>query len=167
MARKSTNGLGAVLRGLMAVMVVMVLATSGWAGGQAPDFKLPDVLNGKEYSLSQFKGKVVMINFFTFFCGPCREEMPELNQIYHELKGQGYVTLGIGLSSDPTQLRFLVKQLGLNYPVLVGTDKVSQDYGNVQVVPTTFIIDKQGKIVHKVLGARQKEVFVKMIKPLL
>jgi len=167
MARKSSNGLGPVLRGLMVVMVVMALATSGWAGGKAPDFKLPDVLQGKEYSLSQFKGKVVMINFFTFFCGPCREEMPDLNKIYHQYKGQGYVTLGIGLSSDPTQLRFLVKQLNLDYPVLVGTDKVSQDYGNVEVVPTTFIIDKQGNIVHKVLGAKSKADFERMIKPLL
>jgi len=167
MGRKSTSGLGIFLRSLMALTVVMALATSTWAAEKALDFTLPDVLDGKEYSLSQFKGKVVLINFFTFFCGPCREEMPDLNKIYHENKGKGFVTLGIGLSSDPTQLRFLVKQLNLDYPVLVGTDKVSKDYGNVEVVPTTFIIDKQGNIAQKIVGTRKKEEFVKMIQPLL
>lgn len=133
----------------------------------AADFALKDILEGKDYTLSQFKGKVVLINFFTFFCGPCREEMPDLNKIHKELKGKGFETIGIGLSSDPTQLRFLTKQLGLEYPVLLGDDKVSKAYGGVEIVPTTFIIDKQGNIVHKVLGTRKKEEFVKMIQPLL
>ena len=167
MRRKSTSGPGVLLKGLMTVLLGLTLVTAAWAGGQAPDFKLPSVLDGKEYSLSQFKGQVVMINFFTFFCGPCREEMPHLNQIYNENKGRGYVTIGIGLSSDPTQLRFLVKQLGLDYPVLVGNDQVSKDYGSVAIVPTTFIIDKGGNIAHKGLGARSKADFEKLIKPLL
>ena len=93
--------------------------------------------------------------------------MPDLNKINNELKGQGLQTLGIALSSDPTQIRFLVKQLGLEYPVLNGNDKVSEAYGSVAVVPTTFIIDKSGNIVQKIEGTRKKEVFVQMIKPLL
>ena len=65
------------------------------------------------------------------------------------------------------QIRFLVKQIGLDYPVLAGTDKVGKDYDNVELVPTTFIIDKQGNIAHKILGTRTKEDFIKLIKPLL
>ncbi len=153
---------------LLAVVLLAALAGPGWAQGKtAPDFALKDILEGKEFTLSQFKGKVVLINFFTFFCGPCREEMPDLEKIYQELKGRGYATIGIGLSSDPTQVRFLVKQLGLTYPVLAGDDKVSKAYGGVEVVPTTFIIDKQGNIAHKILGTRKKEDFVRMIEPLL
>lgn len=157
-----------ILKGLLLVICILALANAaGAAGKAAPDFNLPDILQGKSYSLSQFKGKVVMINFFTFNCGPCREEMPDLNKIYKEYQGKGLQTLGIGLSSDPVQLRFLVKQIGLDYPVLAGNDQVSKDYGNVEVVPTTFIIDKQGNVVHKILGTRKKEEFVKMIQPLL
>lgn len=167
MKGKSTSGPALLFKGLMTVLVGLSLVTASWGGGQAPDFTLPSVLDGKEYSLSQFRGQVVMINFFTFFCGPCREEMPHLNQIYHANKGRGYVTIGIGLSSDPTQLRFLVKQLGLDYPVLVGNDKVSKDYGGVEIVPTTFIIDRGGNIAHKILGARSKADFEKLIRPLL
>jgi len=118
-------------------------------------------------ALSQFRGKVVMVNFFTFFCGPCRDEMPDLNKINNELKGKGLVTLGIALSSDQTQIRFLVKQLGLEYPVLIGSDKVSEDYGSISVVPTTVIIDKQGNVAHRIEGTRKKDAFMKLIEPLL
>jgi len=153
---------------LVVAICVLGLASTGWGAGKAaPDFSLKDVLQGKEYSLSQFKGKVVVINFFTFFCGPCRDEMPDLNKINNELKGRGLVTLGIALSSDPTQIRFLVKQLGLEYPVLTGNDKVSDAYGSIAVVPTTVIIDKQGNIAQRIEGTRKKEVFQKMIEPLL
>ena len=152
---------------LMAVLFLLTAATTGWAAGSASDFTLKAVQDGKEYSLSQFKGKVVLVNFFTFFCGPCRQEMPHLSQMYQELKGQGFQTLGIGLSSTPDQLKQLVTQLKLAYPVLEGTDAVSKAYGGVELVPLTFIIDKQGNIAHKVLGARSKEEFEKLVKPLL
>jgi len=153
--------------GLIAVLFLVAAATSGWAAGSAPDFKLKAVQDGKEYSLSQFKGKVVLINFFTFFCGPCRQEMPHLSQMDKELKGQGFQALGIALSSTPEQLKQLITQLGLGYPVLEGNDGVSKAYGGVELVPLTFIIDKQGNIAHKILGARSKEEFEKLIKPLL
>jgi len=153
---------------LLLTLSLLAMTGAGWAASKpAPDFNLKDVLQGQDYSLSQFKGKVVMINFFTFFCGPCREEMPDLNKIYQENKDKGYVTLGIALSSDPTQIRFLVKQLGLTYPVLIGNDKVSEAYGNVVVVPTTFLIDKQGNISKKIEGTRKKEEFEKMVKALM
>jgi peroxiredoxin len=153
---------------LMVAVCVLALASPGWGANKAaPNFSLKDVLQGKEYSLSQFKGKVVVINFFTFFCGPCRDEMPELNQIHNELKGKGLQMLGIALSSDPTQIRFLVKQLGLEYPVLIGNDKVSDAYGSIAVVPTTVIIDKEGNVAQRIEGTRKKADFVKLIEPLL
>jgi cytochrome c biogenesis protein CcmG/thiol:disulfide interchange protein DsbE len=151
---------------LMAALVLLAVATSGWAAS-APDFTLKAVQDGKDYSLSQYRGKVVLLNFFTFFCGPCRQEMPHLSQMDQELKGQGFQTLGIALASTPEQLKQLISQLGLKYPVLVGNDAVSKAYGGIELVPITFIIDRQGNIVHKILGARSKEDFEKLVKPLL
>jgi cytochrome c biogenesis protein CcmG, thiol:disulfide interchange protein DsbE len=168
MAHKSFRLSWTLARMLLVAICVLGLAAPGWGAGKAaPDFSLKDVLQGKEYSLSQFKGKVVVINFFTFFCGPCRDEMPDLNKLNNELKGRGLVTLGIALSSDPTQIRFLVKQLGLEYPVLTGNDKVSDAYGSIAVVPTTVIIDKEGNIAQRIEGTRKKEIFKKLIEPLL
>ncbi len=152
---------------LVAVLFLVTATASGWAAGSAADFKLKAVQDGKEYSLSQYRGKVVLVNFFTFFCGPCRQEMPHLSQIFQELQGQGFQTLGIGLASTPDQLKQIVTQLHLAYPVLQGNDAVSKAYGGVELVPLTFIIDKQGNIAQKILGARSKEEFERMIKPLL
>lgn len=135
-------------------------------GDQAPDFSLPD-LAGNTTALSQLRGKVVVVNFFTVWCQPCRHEMPDLNAIYNETKEKGLVILGICLNADPKQLQVLVKQLKLDYPVLLGTEKVSKDYGDIVAVPTTFILNKEGKIAEKIIGPRKKEEFVKMISPLL
>ena len=151
---------------LLVIVCVLTMASSSW-GAAAPDFTLKDVLTGKDYTLSQFRGKVVVVNFFTFFCGPCRDEMPDLSKIYNELKAKRLQTFGIALSSDPTQIRFLVKQLGLQYPVLIGNDKVSDAYGSIAVVPTTVIIDKQGNIAQRIEGTRNKATFLKLIEPLL
>jgi cytochrome c biogenesis protein CcmG, thiol:disulfide interchange protein DsbE len=168
MAQKSYRLPRTFTRLLLVTICILALASPGWGADKlAPDFNLKDVLTGKDYSLSQFKGKVVVINFFTFFCGPCRDEMPDLNQIHNELKGKGLQMFGIALSSDPTQIRFLVKQLGLEYPVLIGNDKVSDAYGSIAVVPTTVIIDKQGNVAQRIEGTRKKDVFTKMIEPLL
>jgi peroxiredoxin len=168
MAHKALRISRTMARVLMVAVCVLALAAPGWGAGKAaPNFSLKDVLQGKEYSLSQLKGKVVVINFFTFFCGPCRDEMPDLNKINKELKGKGLQTLGIALNSDPTQIRFLVKQLGLEYPVLIGDDKVSDAYGSISVVPTTVIIDKEGKVAQRIEGTRKKATFVQLIEPLL
>jgi peroxiredoxin len=152
---------------LLVAVCILALASPSWADKPAPDFTLNNVLTGKPYTLSQYRGKVVVLNFFTFFCGPCREEMPHLSEIYTQLKGRGLQMFGIALNSNPTQIRFLVKQLGLQYPVLIGNDKVSNDYGSIAVVPTTVIIDKQGNIAHRIEGTRDKATFLKLIKPLL
>ncbi len=167
MNRKVKAGLAGIAVTVLLLTGLMAGATGAWAASKAADFTLTDLTSGKEYSLEQFKGKVVMLNFFTFFCGPCREEMPYLNQIYNEYKGKGLQLIGIGLSSDPTQLRFLIKQLGLEYPVLFGNDKVSAAYGNIEVVPTTIIIDRQGNIAQKIIGTRKKEEFIKAFQSLL
>jgi cytochrome c biogenesis protein CcmG/thiol:disulfide interchange protein DsbE len=167
MTTKTTGRPGRFWLVLITALFLMATVTSGWAASSAPDFTLKAIQDGKDYSLSQFKGKVVLINFFTFFCGPCREEMPSLSQMYQEHKGQGFEVLGIGLASTPQQLKQIVTQLGLTYPVLEGTEAVSQAYGTVALVPLTFIIDRQGNIVQKILGARSKAQFEALIQPLL
>jgi peroxiredoxin len=171
-----------LVRLVLAVLLVFGLVGSVGAkdkGAQAPDFSLMDTA-GNTVSLSQMNGKVVVINFFTIFCQPCRHEMPDLNAIYNENKDKGLAMVGICLNADPNQLPVLVKQLKLDYPV-VGivkgndgkwamdkrTEQVSKDYGEIVGVPTTFFVDRQGKIVEKIMGARKKDEFMQVIKPLM
>ncbi|MDD3582011.1 MAG: redoxin domain-containing protein [Desulfobacca sp.] len=152
---------------VLTLIGLLSLSTLSFAASKtAPDFTLADI-QGKNYTLSQLKGKVVLLNFFTIWCMPCREEMPDLNAIYHEYQGQGLEILGICLKADPNQLRFFVKQMNLDYPVLNGNDQVDKDYGEITGVPTTFIINKNGDIVHEIIGARDKAEFLRLIKPLL
>jgi cytochrome c biogenesis protein CcmG/thiol:disulfide interchange protein DsbE len=151
---------------LLMTLSLLTWAAFGWAAQPAPDFTLRDV-QGKEYSLSQFKNKVVVLNFFTIWCMPCREEMPELNKIYQEYKDKGVQLLGVCLKPDPNQFRALVKMLNLDYPMLAGTDQMPKLYADLAVVPTTFIIDRKGNIIQRVIGAKKKEEFLRMIKPLL
>ncbi len=151
---------------VLAVTILLMGAVPGGAADSAPDFTLKDI-QGKDYSLSQFKNKVVVLNFYTVFCMPCREEMPVLNKIYQEYKDRGLQILGVCLKPEPNQFRALVKMLNLDYPMLAGTDQMPKLYADLVVVPTTFIIDRQGKIVHRVIGAKKREEFLRLIKPLL
>ncbi len=151
---------------LMSALLLLALAATAGAGS-APDFTLKDVSSGQAYTLSQLRGKVVMLNFFTFTCEPCKKEMPYLNQIDQEFRSQGFQMIGIGLASSAEQLRSLAQQLGVTYPILLGTDEVSKAYGQIDFVPTSFIIDRQGNIAQKIFMGRTKDEFTKLIKPLL
>ena len=151
---------------LLSAVLLLALASTGGAGS-APDFTLKDVISGKEYTLSRLRGQVVMLNFFTFTCEPCKKEMPYLQQLDQEFKSRGFQMIGIGLASTPEQLRSLAQQLGVTYPILLGTDEVGQAYGQIDFVPTSFIIDRQGNIAQKIFMGRTKDEFTKLIKPLL
>ena len=133
-------------------------AATGWSqdkGKPAPAFSLVDTA-GNTVSSSQLQGKVIVVNFFTIWCQPCRHEMPDLNAIYNENKDKGLSMVGICLNADPNELKVLVTQLKLDYPVLLGTEKVNKDFGEIVGVPTTFIIDKQAKSPTKLSGRGRK-----------
>ncbi len=155
--------LGRLVAGLLLTALVLLCLVAPAAAQSAPDFNLKDAVSGQQYTLAQFRGKVVVLNFYTYLCKPCREEMPALNQIQSEFGGQVQV-LGMGLASTPEQLRSLAQEKGTNYPVLVTPNEIAKAYGNVEFVPTTFIIDRNGNIAQKVTEAQTRAEFAKMIK---
>jgi peroxiredoxin len=164
MDRKSSRA-RTVLYSLLAALVLLCVAVPDGAQG-APDFTLKDAISGREYSLHQFQGKVVVLNFYTYLCQPCKEEMPALNQLNQEYAGQVQV-IGIGLDSTAEQLRAVAQETGTSYPVLVGTPEIAKAYGNIEFVPATFIIDRAGNIAQRVNEAQTEEQFSKLVKPLL
>ena len=133
----------------------------------APEFSLKDV-NGAEKKLSDFKGKVLIIDFWATWCPPCRQEIPHFVSLYSQYKDQGLEIIGISLDQNSERvLPDFIKNNSINYTILTGNEEVTDLYGGIAAIPTTFIIDKDGNIRKKYIGYNDKEVFEKEIRELL
>ena len=123
---------------------------------KAPDFTLQS-LNDSSFTLSKMEGKVVLINFWATWCGPCRMEIPEFNQLQKSYYEKGLVILGISVSDNKKQLKNFVKSFAVDYPILYGSakdlNKIMRDYDGVYAVPSSFLIGKKGNIKWKYPGA--------------
>ncbi len=121
-------------------------------GKFAPDFELTS-LDGRRVKLSDFRGKAVLLNFWATWCSPCKVEMPWFVDLQKKYGNDGLVVVGVAMDDTETpKIAEFASEMGVNYPVLLGTDKVSEDYGNVQFLPTSFYIDRDGKFVGKGVG---------------
>jgi len=121
-------------------------------GQAAPEFELTS-LDGKRVKLSDFRGKAVLLNFWATWCEPCKVEMPWFVELQKKYGNDGLVVLGVAMDDTETsKIAQFASEMGVNYPVLLGTDQVSEDYGNVQYLPTSFYIDREGKLVGKGTG---------------
>lgn len=118
------------------------------ANETAPNFSLTD-LHGKKVSLSDFRGKVVLINFWADWCPPCKMEIPGFQRVYEAYKGRGFVIIGISI--DDVEPSF-IKDMGMTYPVVMADAKVVKDYGNVAGIPVSFLVGKDGRMVKKIMG---------------
>ncbi len=134
-------------------------------GDKAPDFTLQDT-GGGYVSLSQYQGRVVVLNFFADWCPPCRREIPDFIELESAYRDKGASIIGIALVG-PQDARDFAEKFGINYPVLIDDGKTSNAYGSIRAIPTTFVIDKKGRIVKKYIGARSKAVFELDIEELL
>jgi thiol-disulfide isomerase/thioredoxin len=137
-------------------------------GQPAPDFQLTS-LEGKSMKLSDFRGKAVLLNFWATWCEPCKIEMPWFVELQKEYGPQGFQIVGVAMDEDANSndIAKFARQLGVNYPVLLGKDSVGQSYGGVGVLPTTFFIDREGKLVAREFGLQSRSVFVDHIKEAL
>jgi peroxiredoxin len=136
-------------------------------GDKAPDFTLKSV-DGKTIKLSDYKGKVVIIDFWATWCGPCRRGIPDLVSIQTEFKND-LVIIGISLDAEKTikDVPEFVKSYKINYPIVYGDEKVVMAYGGIQSIPTAFVIDKNGNVVDRHIGLVSKDTYVTKIKELL
>lgn len=133
----------------------------------APDFTLKDV-NGKPVKLSDYKGKVVLLNFWATWCGPCKIEIPWFKEFETTYKNQGFAVLGVAMDDEGWEVvKPYLKDKEVNYRVVVGTEQVSVLYGDVESLPTTFIIDREGRIASIHIGLISKGDYANEIKQLL
>lgn len=132
----------------------------------APDFSLPQ-LDGKPLALSSFRGKVVLLDFWATWCVPCREEIPRLVELQNKYGEKGLQIVGISMDDSPDPVRTFYPQFKMNYPVVMGTAKTGEQYGGVLGLPIAFLIDREGRIVKKHIGATGSDVFEREISSLL
>jgi thiol-disulfide isomerase/thioredoxin len=132
---------------------------------------LPDVefqtLAGKSFRLKELKGQVVLLNFWATYCIPCREEIPALNSLQHELQAQGLKIIGATLDDDVEGVNAYQQAVRkFEYEVLLGGSDAKQKFAQ-SVLPTTYLIDREGRIRQKIIGARDKAGWEAAVKPLL
>ena len=130
----------------------------------AQEFELKS-LDGRTMKLSDFRGKVVVLNFWATWCAPCRVETPWLVDLYRQYKEQGLEVVGVSMDDgDQEHVADFVKEMGINYTVLMGNHAVGDAYGGLRFLPQTFFIGRDGKIIKHSFGTRSKSDFEDAIK---
>jgi len=129
----------------------------------APDFSLPD-LTGHPVTLSSYRGKVVLLDFWATWCEPCRDEIPGFVQLQNEYGSHGLQIIGISMDDTVTPVRDFYQRFHINYPVIMGGAKMGELYGGVLGLPIAFVIGKDGRILAKHIGAISMEVVEKEIR---
>ena len=133
----------------------------------AANFSLKDA-NGAQVGLSDYKGKVVLLNFWATWCGPCKIEIPWFIEFNKTYKDRGFAVLGVSLDDDGWKsVKPYIAEKKIDYTVVVGNDQVSKSYGDVESLPTTFIIDRDGRIAFVHMGLVGKDTYEKEIRSLL
>jgi peroxiredoxin len=134
---------------------------------RAPEWKLSD-LDGKLVKFSDFRGHVLILDFWATWCMPCRIEIPHFVELQNQYGDKGLRVIGVSLDAQgPEFVKKFAKRLDVNYPIVMGNEEVAEAYGGIDAIPTTFVIDRQGRIVSRHMGYDDKAAFEKEIQSLL
>ena len=120
--------------------------------GEAPDFSVTD-LQGKKLALSDYRGKVVLLDFWATWCAPCLDEIPHFVEMQQKYAPQGFQAIGISMDDGPKPVEQFYSEHKLNYPVAIGTAKLAESYGGVLGLPVTFVVGRDGRIRKMFVGA--------------
>jgi thiol-disulfide isomerase/thioredoxin len=156
---------------LRVVVFVMLLAmlpvVASGQGNKAPALALKDV-RGRTVRLSDYKGKIVLLNFWATWCPPCRAEMPDLIKLQRRYRSRGLQVIGITYPPEEIgEVRQFIRKLKVNYPVALGTKEAKTLFDESDTLPVTIIIDRQGSVHDRIEGILLPEEFEQKIKPLL
>jgi peroxiredoxin len=125
-------------------------------GDEAPDFVLVD-LNGKTYQLSDYRGKGVFLNFWGTYCKPCEKEMPYMNNLYKEYKNQGVEIIAVNVGESKLAVEKFAEKYQLDFPIVIDKDNQVLEAYDISPIPTTFLINKDGKIVEIITGTMTEQ----------
>ena len=134
--------------------------------GPAPQVELSS-LDGQRLKLSSFRGRVVLLNFWATWCAPCRTEIPELNGLQHDLEASGLTVVGVSWDDSADSVREFQKEIPQDYTVLLGGEDVQDKFAGIRSLPTTYIIDREGNVRQRIIGARDRTQFEAALKPVI
>ena len=152
----------------LSVFAATSLASSDLTGQAAPDFALKSS-SGDNLRLSEYRGDVVMVNFWATWCGPCRQEMPLLDELYSRYERVGFSLLGVNIDDDSRKAMNMVSELGVSFPVLFDARKEVSKLYKVEAMPVTVLIDREGTIryVHHGYKPGYEDKYLNQIRSLL
>ncbi len=156
----------------MLMLIVGLMLFQGHARAAAKQQKKIPVLtlknlSGKPVALKDYRGKVVLINIWATWCGPCRHEIPDLVKLRLKYREKGFEVLGIVVSSGKSDVEKMVKEFKIDYPVLWGTYQLMEQFGMINAIPRSFVLNKKGEIVEDITGSTDYAHFEKMISAYL
>jgi peroxiredoxin len=146
-----------VARALLALLLALAAPLSGaqelrpWGGGPPPPLALQD-LEGRPHRLEEYRGKVVLINFWATWCDPCRAEMPSMNRLRASLAGRPFAVLAVNLAESETRIRRFMEQVPLEFPVLLDRDRAVAKAWKARILPASFVLDAEGRVRYSALG---------------
>jgi len=153
---------------VFSVLAASSLASSGMEGQPAPDFALKSS-TGENLRLSEYRGDVVMINFWATWCGPCRQEMPLLDALHSRYQRVGFSLLGVNIDDDSRRAMQMIEELGVSFPVLFDARKEVSELYEVEAMPVTVIVDREGNIryIHHGYKPGYEDKYLDQIRSLL
>ena len=158
----------AIVALIFSVFAATSLASSKLEGQTAPDFALKSS-TGENMRLSEYRGDVVMVNFWATWCGPCRQEMPLLDELYQRYSRVGFNLLGVNIDDDSRRAMQMIDELGVDFPVLFDATKRVSELYDVDAMPVTVIIDREGTVryVHQGYKPGYEDKYLTEIRTLL
>jgi thiol-disulfide isomerase/thioredoxin len=146
-------------------MLILVAVIGCTSQGQPSD--VPSIDDFTAQRLDEYRGQVVVLNFWAVWCKPCRVEMPDLEAVYQEYREQGAVVLAVNVSESSADIADFAEELGLTFPIFRDSKQEAMREYNVKILPTTFFIDRKGLVRHSRVGTMTKSVMTKQIEALL
>ncbi|MDP2879769.1 MAG: TlpA disulfide reductase family protein [Sulfuricella sp.] len=154
---------------LLGLIVYVWFRPPAWVSDEnrvAPEVKVA-LLDGRQISLERLRGKVVLVNFWATWCPYCRHEMPDMERFYDDYRAQGFEILALSQDDAPEPVRQFMAKEGYHFPVAMAEARHAVAFGGVSRLPTSFIIDKQGRVRHKISGQVYYARLESLVKPLL
>ena len=152
----------------IASALLAVSVTAGELSGPAPDITLKST-TGQNIRLADYKGKVVMVNFWASWCGPCRQEMPLLEKMHKDYKDAGFVLLGVNVDAEAADRDKFLAETPVTFPVLDDSENTATEVFGVEAMPSSYFVDKNGNLAHLHKGYKPGEeaAYIAVIKKLV